>query len=116
MSDISLSPLDLLIFICYFVGVVFFGVMVARKEKKTSREYFLAGDRLPWYAIGASLTASNISAEHFVGMIGFAYAAGMVVANMEWGNWYTYSLLVWIFLPYYEERPVYHARVSRKAL
>ena len=81
--------------------------MCARHEKRTSREYFLAGDRLPWYAIGGSLTSSNISAEHFVGMIGYAYAAGLVVANLEWGNWYTYSLLVWIFLPYYMRSGLY---------
>ena len=101
MHGVSLSLFDIVIFVGYFAAVVTFGVMVARKEKRTSREYFLAGDRLPWYVIGASLTASNISAEHFVGMIGSAYAVGLVVANMEWGNWYTYSLLVWVFLPYY---------------
>ncbi|MCE5270306.1 hypothetical protein LLH00_03385, partial [bacterium] len=101
MQRVSLSVLDLLVFISYFAAVVVLGIYVARREKKTSRDYFLAGDRLPWYAIGGSLTSANISSEHFVGMIGFAYAAGLVVANMEWGNWYTYSLLIWIFLPYY---------------
>lgn len=78
-----------------------FGLFIARREKPTSRDYFLAGGKLPWYVIGASLTASNISAEHFVGMIGSAYAVGLVVANLEWGNWLTYTLLVWVFLPYY---------------
>ena len=101
MGSVSLSAIDILIFASYFVLIVALGLFIARKEKKTTRDYFLAGDRLPWYVIGASLTASNISAEHFVGMIGSAYAVGLVVANMEWGNWYTYSLLVWIFLPYY---------------
>ncbi|HUU30412.1 MAG TPA: sodium/solute symporter [archaeon] len=107
MDSFSLAIFDIGVFVFYFVAVVSFGVAIARKEKKTSREYFLAGDRLPWYAIGASLTASNISAEHFVGMIGYAYAAGLVVANLEWGNWYTYSLLVWIFLPYYMRSGLY---------
>ena len=107
MQRVSLSALDLLVFVLYFAVVVALGIYVARREKKTSRDYFLAGDRLPWYAIGGSLTSANISSEHFVGMIGFAYAAGLVVANMEWGNWYTYSLLVWIFLPYYMRSGLY---------
>ncbi|MFC1538330.1 SLC5 family protein [Candidatus Latescibacterota bacterium] len=80
---------------------------MARKEKNTTKDYFLAGDRLPWYVIGSSLTASNISAEHFVGMIGSAYAAGLVVGNMEWGNFITYTMLVWVFLPYYMRGGLY---------
>lgn len=107
MQHVSLSLVDLLVFGFYFALVIALGVYVARREKRTSRDYFLAGDRLPWYAIGGSLTSSNISAEHFVGMIGYAYAAGLVVANLEWGNWYTYSLLVWIFLPYYMRSGLY---------
>jgi solute:Na+ symporter, SSS family len=107
MRNVSMNAFDIAVFVIYFVGVVVYGLVIARKEKKTSREYFLAGDRLPWYAIGGSLTSSNISAEHFVGMIGYAYAAGLVVANLEWGNWYTYTLLVWIFLPYYMRSGLY---------
>ena len=79
MTAIHLNAFDLAVFGLYFVGIVWFGIFIARKEKATSREYFLAGDKLPWYVIGASLTASNISAEHFVGMIGSAYAVGLVV-------------------------------------
>lgn len=66
----------------------------------SSRDYFLAGDRLPWYAIGESIIAANISTGHFIGMVGAAYAVGFVVAQWEWGNWFTFSVLIWIFLPF----------------
>jgi len=101
MEPATFGLLDITVFVLYFIGIVAFGLFMARREKNTTRDYFLAGDRLPWYVIGSSLTASNISAEHFVGMIGSAYAAGLVVANMEWGNFITYTMLVWVFLPYY---------------
>ncbi len=107
MPQVSLSFIDIFVFIFYFIFIVSFGLFMARKEKNTTKEYFLAGDRLPWYVIGSSLTASNISAEHFVGMIGSAYAAGLVVGNMEWGNFITYTMLVWVFLPYYTRGGLY---------
>jgi SSS family solute:Na+ symporter len=98
---IQLGPIDVTIFVAYFIAIVGLGLWVARREKRTTRDYFLAGDRLPWYAIGASVLASNISAEHFVGMIGWAYTYGMVIANFEWGAWLTWSLALWFFLPFY---------------
>ena len=107
MQHVSLSSLDIGIFVLYFIFIISFSLYKARKRKNTAKEYFLAGDKLPWYVIGSSLTASNISAEHFVGMIGMAYAAGLVVGNMEWGNFFTYTVLVWIFLPYYMRSGLY---------
>src|SRR5262245_2520954 len=101
LATIQLAPIDIAIFVAYFVGIVGLGLWVSWREKHTTREYFLAGDRLPWYAIGASVLASNISAEHFVGMVGAAYAFGMVIANFEWGAWLTWSLALWFFLPFY---------------
>ncbi len=107
MQHVSMSAFDIVVFVLYFIGIVSFGLFKARKEKNTTKDYFLAGDRLPWYVIGSSLTSSNISAEHFVGMIGSAYAAGLVVGNMEWGNFITYTMLVWVFLPYYMRGGLY---------
>src|SRR5262249_39736997 len=83
-AAVHLHPLDLAIFVAYFVGIVAQGMWLARREKATSRDYFLASDRLPWYAIGGSVLASNISSEHFVGMVGWAYTCGLVIANFEW--------------------------------
>jgi SSS family solute:Na+ symporter len=93
--------LDFLLFALYLVANIALGLWVARRKTTDARGYFLAGDRLPWYAIGGSIIAANISTEHFIGMIGIAYVVGFVVAQWEWGNWFTFSALIWIFLPYY---------------
>jgi solute:Na+ symporter, SSS family len=93
--------LDFVLFALYLAANIALGIWVARRKTADARGYFLAGDRLPWYAIGGSIIAANISTEHFIGMIGIAYAVGFVVAQWEWGNWFTFSALIWIFLPYY---------------
>jgi SSS family solute:Na+ symporter len=93
--------LDLALFSLYLVVNIGLGLWVARRKSAGSRAYFLAGERLPWYAIGGSIIAANISTEHFIGMIGIAYSVGFVVAQWEWGNWFTFSALIWIFLPFY---------------
>ena len=92
---------DLIVFGLYLVGNILLGLWVARKKTAGTRDYFLAGDRLPWYTVGGSIIAANISTEHFIGMIGIAYAVGFVVAQWEWGNWFTFTALIWVFLPYY---------------
>jgi SSS family solute:Na+ symporter len=93
--------LDLTLFLFYLAANVGLGVWVARHRTRGTRGYFLAGEKLPWYAVGGSIIAANISTEHFIGMIGVAYAVGFVVAQWEWGNWFTFSALIWVFLPYY---------------
>jgi SSS family solute:Na+ symporter len=93
--------IDFILFALYLVFNIGLGVWVGRRKAADTRAYFLAGEGLPWYAIGGSIIAANISTEHFIGMIGVAYAVGFVVAQWEWGNWFTFSALIWIFLPYY---------------
>jgi len=93
--------IDFILFALYLVANIALGLWVARRRAGDTRSYFLAGDRLPWYAIGGSIIAANISTEHFIGMIGIAYAVGFVVAQWEWGNWFTFTVLIWIFLPFY---------------
>jgi SSS family solute:Na+ symporter len=95
------NHVDLILFALYLAVNIGLGFWVARRRPGNSRGYFLAGERLPWYAIGGSIIAANISTEHFIGMIGVAYAVGFVVAQWEWGNWFTFSALIWIFLPFY---------------
>ena len=98
----QLGWLDALIFVVYFVGVVLFGVGVAAFRKaRTSQSYFLASKGLPWYVVGASFITSNISTEHFIGMIGWAYLYGIAIAHWSWANVATFSMLIWIFLPFY---------------
>ncbi len=97
-----MSIWDAVIFFSYFLGVVVFAVSIsARSKTKSSSDYFLASKKLPWYAIGASFIASNISTEHFIGTIGIGFLYGMAVANWEWGNAFTFTALIWIFLPFY---------------
>ena len=80
---IALSPIDLAVVAVYLVFVVAFGLWVGRGERDAT-DYFLAGRTLPWYLIGFSLFASNMSGASFVGLMGAAYEHGMVVFNYEW--------------------------------
>ncbi len=107
MAHMLRNHLDLAIFVAYLCLNIALGLWVARRRKASAREYFLGGERLPWYAIGGSIIAANISTEHFIGMVGIAYAAGFVVAQWEWGNWFTFSALIWVFLPYYLRGGIY---------
>jgi len=93
--------LDFVLFGLYLLFNIGLGLWVARRKTGGTRGYFLAGAGLPWYTIGGSNIASNISTEHFIRMIGVAYAVGFVVAQWEWGNWFTFTALIWVFLPYY---------------
>ena len=97
----AMQTLNFALFGLYLLLNVFLGLAVARRHTANPREYFLAGEGLPWYAIGGSIIAANISTEHFIGMVGIAYAVGFVVAQWEWGNVVTFSALIWIFLPFY---------------
>jgi len=103
MNDISSFPLhlwDYFAFGTYFAVLCFIGFWVGRKEKSSSADYFLAGRSLPWYVVGGSFIASNISTEHFIGMIGAAFIYGICVSNYEWMNIATFTLLIWLFIPF----------------
>jgi solute:Na+ symporter, SSS family len=93
--------LDAVFFFSYMLIVMIIGFAVARKEKPTINEYFRAGNRLPWYAIGASIIAAGISSEQFVGEVGYAYKLGMPVMNWEWMVFPALSILLLIFIPLY---------------
>jgi SSS family solute:Na+ symporter len=93
--------LDAVFFFGYMVIVLIIGFAVARREKPTINEYFRAGNRLPWYVIGASIIAAGISSEQFVGEVGYAYKLGMPVMNWEWMVFPALSILLLIFIPLY---------------
>ncbi|MBD3267218.1 sodium/solute symporter [bacterium] len=90
-----------IVVLVYFAISLSLGFWVARKEQNKVDDYFLAGRKLPWYAISMSMTGSNIGTEHFIGMVGTAYVFGLAPAVFEWGNFIPYSFLVWVFLPYF---------------
>ncbi len=80
----QLSNLDLGIFTVYLLSMVSIGIYMAFKERnQDSAQYFLAGKSLPWWAIGASLIASNISAEQMIGMAGSGFALGLAISSYE---------------------------------
>lgn len=83
----KLALLDISIFVAYVLGLLILALWISRDEKgasKNTEDYFLASKALPWWAIGASLIASNISAEQIIGMSGSGYAIGLAIASYEW--------------------------------
>lgn len=99
-ESFALETFDYAAFAAYFVVLCGIGLWAGRKEKTRSDEYFLAGRTLPWYVVGSSFIASNISTEHFIGMIGAAFIYGICVAMSEWGNVLSFSVLIWFFIPF----------------
>ena len=100
--DVRLSTIDILIFIIYVLVIIALGVYASRKSGKSKRDYFLAGDKLPWWMVGGSIVAANISSHHLVGAMGLAYQRGFVAMTIEWGAILIgFNALLWIFLPYY---------------
>ena len=91
---------DLLIIGLYFLIVFSIGLYFARRGR-TSTEYFLAGRNVGWFAIGASLFATNISSEHFIGLAGSGAATGLAVGHFEWLACFMVLILGWVFVPFY---------------
>ena len=99
-GSFELHLLDYLAFGTYFVVLCLIGYWFGRKKQQDSADYFLAGRTLPWYVVGSSFIASNISSEHFIGMIGAAFIYGIAPAMFEWANVATFTLLIWFFIPF----------------
>ena len=81
----GLSTADYVIFGIYAVVVIAIGLFASKKNTKSAEGYFLAGKSIPWWAVGASLIAANISAEQFIGMSGSGYAIGFGIAAIVSG-------------------------------
>ncbi|MBN1117851.1 MAG: sodium/solute symporter [Bacteroidales bacterium] len=104
------TTIDYVIFITYAIIIVTLGLWLSRgKEGKDedSKDYFLAGGTLSWWAIGASLIAANISAEHFIGMSGSGFAVGLGIAAYEWIAAITLILVAKFLLPLMIEKKIY---------
>ena len=97
----KLSILDVLIVFAYFVAVFLVGWWSSKKSQADSKAYFLGGGSIGWMAIGASLFASNISAEHFIGLAGSGAAGGLAVGQFEWLACFILLILGWFFVPFY---------------
>ena len=103
----NFATLDIIIFVSYCLLIIGVGLWVSRKGNKTSEDYFLAGKTLPWWAIGASLIAANISAEQFIGMSGSGFAIGLAIASYEWMAAITLLIVGKFFLPIFIEKKLY---------
>ncbi|WP_026967171.1 sodium/sugar symporter [Algoriphagus terrigena] len=105
-----LEPIDLVVFFGYCFLIIGMGLFVSREKKghvKNSSDYFLASKALPWWAVGASLIASNISAEQFIGMSGSGFALGLAISTYEWMAAATLLVVAIFFLPVYIKKGIY---------
>lgn len=106
----SLSQIDLIVVIVYAIGIFGLAQWVSREkagDAKDTSDYFLASKSLPWWAIGASLIAANISAEQIVGMSGSGYAIGLAIASYEWMAAITLLIVGKWFLPIFLRNEIY---------
>lgn len=101
---------DYFIFVAYAFLILGVGLWVSRDKKghqKNAEDYFLASKSLPWWAIGASLIAANISAEQFIGMSGSGFAVGLAIASYEWMGAITLLIVGKFFLPIFIDKGLY---------
>jgi SSS family solute:Na+ symporter len=102
--------LDYLIFGLYAITILGIGLWVSRDKdgkQKNAEDYFLASKSLPWWAVGTSLIAANISAEQFIGMSGSGFALGLAIASYEWMAAITLLVVGKYFLPIFIEKGLY---------
>ncbi len=106
----TLHAIDYVVFLIYFVIVAGYGLWIYNRKKKASedsKDYFLAEGSLTWWAIGASLIASNISAEQFIGMSGSGFKMGLAIASYEWMAAATLIIVAVFFMPVYLKNKIY---------
>ena len=106
----GLGTLDIAIVLAYLAGIFILAQWVSREKaghQKDAQDYFLAGRSLPWWAIGASLIAANISAEQIIGMSGSGYAIGLAIASYEWMAAATLLIVGKWFLPVFLRNGIY---------
>jgi SSS family solute:Na+ symporter len=106
----KLQPTDYIVFLIYFVIVASYGYWIYHRKKKAqadSKDFFLAEGSLTWWAIGASLIASNISAEQFIGMSGSGFKMGLAISTYEWMAAATLLIVAIFFIPVYLKNKIY---------
>ncbi len=106
----KLQIADYIVFLIYFIAVSAYGYYIYKRKKKKSpdsKDFFLAEGSLTWWAIGASLIASNISAEHFIGMSGSGFAIGLAISTYEWMAAATLIIVAIFIIPIYLKNKIY---------
>jgi solute:Na+ symporter, SSS family len=110
LANMHLTSLDIGLVCAYFLFIFVLAQYVSREKKghqKDSKDYFLASRALPWWAIGTSLIAANISAEQIIGMSGSGYAIGIAIASYEWMAALTLLIVGVFFLPVFLKNEIY---------
>ncbi|MBO9616143.1 MAG: sodium/sugar symporter [Dyadobacter sp.] len=110
MSTTGLQSLDYIVFFIYLIGVSAYGYWIYKKKRSkevSSTDYFLAEGSLTFWAIGASIIASNISAEHFIGMSGSGFAIGLAISSYEWMAAASLIVVALFILPVYLKNKIY---------
>lgn len=105
-----MGNLDYIVFLVYFLIVASYGYWIYQRKKKaeaSATDFFLAEGSLTWWAIGASLIASNISAEQFIGMSGSGFKMGIAIATYEWMAAATLMVVAIFFIPVYLKNKIY---------
>jgi len=106
----TLQTADYFVFFIYFIVVSAYGIYIYKKKKSTassSKDFFLAEGSLTWWAIGASLIASNISAEHFIGMSGSGFALGLAISTYEWMSAAALIVVAVFIIPVYLKNKIF---------
>ncbi|MBX2850067.1 MAG: sodium/sugar symporter [Acidiferrobacterales bacterium] len=106
----QLSNIDISVFVIYVIALIAIAYLVSREKaghQKNTQDYFLAGNNLPWWAVGASLIAANISAEQIIGMSGSGFAIGLAIASYEWMAAITLIIVGKYFLPIFIKHKIY---------
>ncbi len=106
----QLQTADYIVFFIYFIAISSYGYYIYHKKKSkniSSKDFFLAEGSLTWWAIGASLIASNISAEHFIGMSGSGFALGLAIASYEWMAAATLIIVAIFIIPVYLKNKIF---------
>lgn len=106
----KLQTADYIVFLIYFIAVSAYGYYIYKRKRSattSTKDFFLAEGSLTWWAIGASLIASNISAEHFIGMSGSGFAIGLAISTYEWMAAATLILVAVFIIPIYLKNKIY---------
>src|SRR3954451_14614144 len=103
----QMSTIDYSVLVLYMVATLGLGFAAGRTARGRPRDYFLGEKKLPWYVIGTSMVAADISSETFIAHVGIAYQFGLVVATQSWNAWIIYTIFLFVFLPYYVRTGLY---------
>lgn len=109
MKAVYFSNLDVLTFFVYVAVLSAIGLYFSLRSANRAADYFLAGRSLPWYVVGSSYIAANITTEHFIGLVGAAFIYGMCVSTGEWSSVIAFTFLIWLYIPFLMSSRVYTA-------